>query len=496
MITSNNAYRQIFKAFSIFGGVQVVTILILMIKSKFVALYLGPSGFGISSLFNSNLALIGALISLGIPYSAVKNIASANGTGDSYVKSETIIVFSKWTHYTGIVGTLLVILFARRISIWTFGNTEYTWSFIFLSITIFLTTYSNGRKTILQGLGKLKNMASLSIWSSVFGLITIPMYYYYGIKGIVPALIITAIISGIVSWYYSKEINVESIKVSNRQAMKTGLDMVKFGALITLSGYFYLFGIYVLNVFINNVNGPEDVGLYQAGWLITNQFVSLVLTAMSMDYYPKLAAINKDNSKIKDLVNQQAEITLLIIGPLIVLLIIFVSFAIKIFLTNSFIQLTNFIQLTALGILFKAVLWCMGFILLVKGDTKKYMILELTGYSVIFSSYMFGYYFYGINGIGISYIFSNIIFLLVYYIVINKAYNFTFNSTFIRLFINIMFLCLLVYISTLFTHGLLLLLIRIVIFVTIAIYSIAELDKRIAIKELIKQVFQRNRSMN
>ena len=48
-------YRTAFKATSLFGGVQVVTILIGILKSKLVAVWLGVTGFGIMGLFNSSM---------------------------------------------------------------------------------------------------------------------------------------------------------------------------------------------------------------------------------------------------------------------------------------------------------------------------------------------------------------------------------------------------------------------------------------------------------
>ena len=49
--SEQTAYRNIFKATSLFGGVQVYQILIKIIKTKVVAVLLGPVGVGILGLF-------------------------------------------------------------------------------------------------------------------------------------------------------------------------------------------------------------------------------------------------------------------------------------------------------------------------------------------------------------------------------------------------------------------------------------------------------------
>ena len=54
-----NSYRSILKGTSIFGGVQIFQIAVNLIRGKFVAMFLGPTGMGISSLFNSSGQKIG-----------------------------------------------------------------------------------------------------------------------------------------------------------------------------------------------------------------------------------------------------------------------------------------------------------------------------------------------------------------------------------------------------------------------------------------------------
>ena len=72
-------YKTAFKATALFGGVQVITILVSILKSKVVALWLGTTGFGIMSLFNSATSLIYSITNLGLQDSAVRDIAYAKG---------------------------------------------------------------------------------------------------------------------------------------------------------------------------------------------------------------------------------------------------------------------------------------------------------------------------------------------------------------------------------------------------------------------------------
>ena len=80
--TETSTYRSIFKATSLFGGVQVYQILIGIMRSKFIAMILGPAGMGIAGLYSSATAMIKSLSSMGLQSSAVRDVSEANGTGD------------------------------------------------------------------------------------------------------------------------------------------------------------------------------------------------------------------------------------------------------------------------------------------------------------------------------------------------------------------------------------------------------------------------------
>ncbi|HBK40816.1 MAG TPA: O-antigen translocase, partial [Porphyromonadaceae bacterium] len=90
-----SSYRQIMKATSLFGGVQVFQIVISIVRSKFVALLLGPAGMGIVGLLTSTTGLVAGLTNFGLGTSAIKNISEANATGDEQRISTVISVMRR-----------------------------------------------------------------------------------------------------------------------------------------------------------------------------------------------------------------------------------------------------------------------------------------------------------------------------------------------------------------------------------------------------------------
>jgi O-antigen/teichoic acid export membrane protein len=421
-----SSYRQIFKATSLFGGVQVFNILIGVVRVKFVAVLLGTAGVGIIGLLNAPLQLIISITGLGIAYSAVRDISEAHSSGDQTRIAKTITTLRRWSWFTGLLGAVVTAGFAPFLSQWTFGNRDYTWAFVWLSITLFLQAVSKGQSSILQGTRRLKDMAKASVIGSAIGLCTsIPLYYWFGVKGIVPAMVVTAIMGIFLSWYFSRRVVIEKLQIPFTESYFSGLGMAKLGISMTAAGFIATFSAYILNAFISNRGGIEQVGLYNSGWGVIGQYTSIIFTAMATDYFPRLSAINTDDVKVKELVRQQAVIAILIMTPLLALLIIMMPLVIRILYTPEFLPIVMFANLTILGMQFKAISWAMGYVFLAKGNGRLFLILEIISGIVILVLNLLFYYLFGLNGLGISFILSYIFGMGLSYSVLKWKYNFS-----------------------------------------------------------------------
>lgn len=325
-----SSYRQIMKATSLFGGVQVFQIIISVVRSKFVAILLGPSGMGIVGLLTSTTGLVAGLTNFGLGTSAIKNISEASATEDEHRISKVISVMRRLMWITGILGAVITLVFSPWLSQFTFGNKEYTAAFIWISITLLLNQLSSGELVFLQGLRRLQDLAKANVYGSAAGLIiTIPLYYKFGVQGIVPVIIITALITLFFSWYFAKKIKIKKTKLTNEAIMVEGKSMLVMGFMISLSGLISIIVAYLLRIFINRTGNVADVGLYNAGFTIINTYVGMIFTAMGTDYYPRLSLVAKDNEQCSQNINQQSEIALLILAPVLIGFLVFISVIIR-----------------------------------------------------------------------------------------------------------------------------------------------------------------------
>jgi len=486
-------YRQVFNATFIFGGVQVFTILISLIRNKFVAVLLGPPGTGFMSLLNINLGLIAMLTGLGIGFSAVRDISIAYETGDQTKLSTTLKTFRRWVWFTGLLGMITVIVLSPWLSMWSFGNKDYTWAFQLISITLLVSSISTGQGTVLKGTRRVKDMAISGIWGSALGLVTsVPLYYLYGINGIVPAAIVASFTGLFLSWYYSRRVKTVPVQLSYKESFVRGKEMAKLGIMLTLH---YLIGNGVtsfVNSFIRKFGGWSQVGLYNTGSNFTNQYVGLVFTAMNMDYYPRLAGVHTDNQKVSKLVNQQAEIVVLIIAPIMILFLLSLPIIILLLLTNKYLPIIPFTRWMVMGMLFKAASWTMTFIALAKGDSKFYFwYASILGNAILLISCIAGYYFLGLEGSGIAFLVYNILYLLLLIILCNKRYGVRFTSTFFKIFIIQQLFCLIAFLFAYFCKNYMGYISEGIILIISSLYSYKELNKRIDIKDFFLSKIRR-----
>ena len=238
-----SSYRSIFKATSLFWGVQMYQILIGIIKSKFIAVLLGPAGMGIQGLYQSTLDVIKSLTAFGLEQSAVRDISEANGSGNLESVYRTVAIVRRLVWLTGLLGLFVALVLSPLLSQWTFGNNDYTWGFVILSSTLLLNQLCSGQKVLLQGTRRLKDLAKASAIGSTIGLIvSVPLYYWIGVNGIVPTMVVISVSALLLTWFYSNKIPVEKRRITTREAISSGTSMIKMGIAMTImSAYLFYF---------------------------------------------------------------------------------------------------------------------------------------------------------------------------------------------------------------------------------------------------------------
>lgn len=480
------------KATSLFGGVQVFNILIAIVRSKFVALWIGPTGYGITTLLTSTLNLIMGMTNLGLDKSAVKEISFNYTKEDPLKVSRTIQILKRLVWFAAIFGSLVMIVGSSWLSEIAFENKEYTFSFVWISVALLFNQLSNGQLAILQGLRKLNKLAKANLYGNLLGLlITLPLYYFYRIDAIVPAIIISSIIAFLFTFYYSQSEKFETEKITNKEAFDEGKSMIQLGVMLSISGMIGLLVAYIIQIFISQSGDVAQVGLYNAGIVILNTYVGLIFNAMGTDYFPRLSAIADKIETIRRTVYEQAYIAILLITPIVVIFLIAAPLVIVLLYSKEFTPIVDMVRWGILGMVFKAVSFSMGYIIIAKGDSKLFMKTAIGFNALLLVMNIFGYYFGGLEGLGISFLIYYIIHFFALKIITKARYNFYFEKGFYILFSICILACTASFLVTYIENDYLKYGLLLVLAIFSLVFSYIQLDKKMDIKEFFFKKFKR-----
>ena len=126
------------KAMGLFGGVQVMGIICSIVRTKLVAIWIGPVGVGLFGLFNNALEMLNTGTNLGIRGSSVRDISQAMASDDRSLIARIIVVVRRWSLWLGLGGALLTLMLSPLLSQVTFGTQDHMWGFVALSVAVLL----------------------------------------------------------------------------------------------------------------------------------------------------------------------------------------------------------------------------------------------------------------------------------------------------------------------------------------------------------------------
>lgn len=494
MEDEKKSYQQVMKATSLFGGVQVLRILVTIIRSKVMAALLGPEGVGISNLLTRPLQLITTATQLGLDKSAVKEISSQYKEGEEVKAYRMIAILKRLVWITAIIGAVFTIVFSGVLSKFTFDSYEYTYTFMWLGLAVVFNQLAMSNLAVLQGLRKLSFLAKANIYGAIAGLIvTIPLYYYFKLDGILPAIVATSGFVFLFAYFFAKRTVKAHASVTNSVVLSEGKPMIKLGLALSFSSIIGLTVAYLILVFVRTKGSEIEAGFYGAGIVILNTYVGLIFNAMSTDYYPRLAAVCDDLKAVVKTVFEQAFIAILLITPIVIVFIAFAPLLITLLYSAEFEPSVSLVRWGILGMLFKAVSWSIGYVIIAKGDSKLFTKTAIGFNSVLLLLNVIGYYYWGLEGIGISLLVYFVIHYLGVHIITYYRYGFKMKAEFYPVFLICLLLSVGAFSATyieevVFKYGVLVGLI-----VISSLYSFRLLDTKIGFKSLLDTILKRKK---
>ena len=414
--------------------------LVGIVQTKFAAILLGPVGVGLVGTYYAIQQFAIVLSGLGINQSGVRDISGARASEDLVRIAETVSALRCMSRWLGLVGALLIVLLAFPLSRLTFGDDAHALSIMALAVSVALGLISAAQRAILQGFRRIADIAKAGIFGTILGsAVTVAWYFAMGIDGIIPAILSMSVITLWFTWYCARAVEVPKVVIDFRDIVRHSKSLLSLGLAFMWGGLLVAAMAYVVRMIVLREFDLAAVGIYSAAFGISGMIVNFVLNAMGADYFPRLSEISEDHPRMVQLVNEQAEIGILMALPAVVGLIAFAPLVVQVLYSADFMEAGSLIQWFALGCFFRLFQWPLGFVVLAKKRGGLFALIQ-----TVFSLMHLGLILFlmsrvGLEGVSIAFVANYFLAYWVVYCITRSLISFRWSPEALRLIISSIF---------------------------------------------------------
>lgn len=425
----NESYQHILKYTGMFGGVQGLNIGLGLVRTKLIALLLGPSGMGLASLFNTTVGFVSQATNLGVSFSAVRHLSSLYDAGDVSALAHFVKVVRGWSLLTALLGMLVCVMIGPLLSQTTFAWGNHSLHFMLLAPAVGMLAITGGETAILKAMRSLGALASVQVLAVVAALlISIPIYYFFGESGIVPVIVLMALATMLLTVRHSYRL--VPLQLSGAKGMLgEGMEMVRLGVAFTLAAVIGSASELFIRSYLNVVGDLDVLGLYNAGYMLTLTYAGMVFSAMEADFFPRLSGVQHDIAATNECVNRQMEVSLLLLSPMLAALMLSLPILIPLLFSAQFLPVVEMGQVATLAMYLKVMTLPVAYITLARGYSLSYLFLETSYYVAFVVLFIVGYEHWGLYGTGVAVALAH----LFEYVLVNgyayKKYGYRFSAT-------------------------------------------------------------------
>jgi len=257
------------------------------------------------------------------------------------------------------------------------------------------------------------------------------LFYFVGAKAIVPYLVSVAFAQMLFTIIHSYRLYPLRLSL-RRKTLREGLPMVKLGLAFVAAGICGTGADFAIRAILNQVASLEIVGLYNSGFMMTMVYAGMIFSAFDSDFYPRLSKVNRNIEESNQLVNRQIEVTSHLLSPMLIAFSIGMPILLPLLFSSKFIPVLSMIQVATLSMFLRGMKLPAAYLMLGKGDSKTYFWMELYSAVVLVVSVIGGYQLFGLIGTGVGILLTELIDLLVVYIVTRLRYGYRVSKEVVR----------------------------------------------------------------
>ena len=428
------SYKNIIKATSLFGGVHGLNSALDLIRSKIAAELLGPAGTGLNTIYNETRELLHSTSNLGLDLSGIRNISrryeewrNSKEVDEREQNKELLLdeiaLLRSWIFLLASIGTLLCMVLAEPLSYFTFQDLDHILGFVLLSPAVGLSTIVCGEMIVLKATRRIKLVASITLAFVILAiLVTLPFYYFFGINGVLPALVMLYLSEALLIISFSFR-RYKPRFFFKTEKLKAGFPILKLGIAFALAGILTHGTQLAIRAFFNHEGGLVLVGLYGAGYSIFMKLCNIAFASVDSDYFPRLSGIFNNLEERRATVYRQIRVTVPISLLIAAITIPLLPYLLPLLNTEEYMPAVRMAQFAIASIVFRAIYLPFSYLTLAAGTSRIFLFLEFLSNVIIVACIYTCYQFWQLDGVGIGLLLAQIIDTVISFFVAKFKFN-------------------------------------------------------------------------
>lgn len=415
-----NTFDHVLKYTGVFGGVQVLKMLASVVRNKLTAAFLGGSGMGLISVYNSITEFVVCSSNLGVPLNATRRSSELLEEGDEARLRHFVMVVRTWVLLTALLSVVICSLLSPLVSYILFEQEYSHWPQVMTMIPVVVCfLLAEGECAVLKGLRRVRQVAVVeSVIALCTLLLTVPFYYVMGMRGVVVGLICSGLASLLAHFWFSLRIAPYRVRLFDLSVLREGWPMVTKGIPYVLAGVSTAALGMAIPALIQWSGSLADVGYYRMGYALMVGYAGMAFMALEADYYPRLSSANGNAVRFNRTINQQIEVCVLIVTPFLIPFIMLLPWIIRLLFTAEFLVATQMTVMSAFYTFLRGIMLPVSYSSLAKGDSVLFLVMEVVSNLVAGLLFWWLYGHWGLTGAGValslSALFDVVCVLLVY----------------------------------------------------------------------------------
>ena len=356
-----------------------------LVRTKVVALELGPRGVGTLALLLSLASFLSVVFQFGFGATSIRQIAFLDGRGTLDQRDELRSALYSAMLWLAVAGAILVLIAARPLAVEVLGDGRLEDEVRLSSLIVLASVSSAAAIADLYGLRRAKALAGLQSAAAAAATAIVVAAAVAEAALLETALVASAIVSASAALLYSRCLPKRP-RIRLRRVLSVMGETWKLSVVFLANAVITAASMLLVRVLIDNELGRAATGEFQAAFLVSATLVGFLITALESDYLPRLSALADRPAAMNQEANDQLRLMLLLATPIIVVLIASAPTVVQILYSNRFVEAVALLRIMLLGEFAHVAATAVGLILVGRASLGRHLVIQVASNAVLLGS--------------------------------------------------------------------------------------------------------------